>query len=234
MGPPRSSSRRATGWAAAPGRTAGTTPTSSSAAAGCTGISRTSGRRSRVPGSASSSARTRRSRAGSWATSAARGRSRSATRLRERGWDKFVDGVEEALPLPHDPLLSARQAGALRPADDRGARRRARPRRGGARRALGRARVACTRASGRRRRGCGASLARALGRQPRAHAADGRPHHLPRRDAEPRAGDLDEGAVRDAAWARRSPRSRRGPAASRCTRARARPSRPGRSWWRCR
>jgi pseudooxynicotine oxidase len=26
--------------------------------------------------------------------------------IAERGWDKFVDGVEEALPLPHDPLLA--------------------------------------------------------------------------------------------------------------------------------
>ncbi len=26
--------------------------------------------------------------------------------IAERGWDQFVDGVEEALPLPHDPLLS--------------------------------------------------------------------------------------------------------------------------------
>jgi monoamine oxidase len=27
--------------------------------------------------------------------------------IAERGWDRFVDGVEEALPLPHDPLFSA-------------------------------------------------------------------------------------------------------------------------------
>jgi hypothetical protein len=26
--------------------------------------------------------------------------------IAERGWDQFVDGVEEALPLPHDPLLA--------------------------------------------------------------------------------------------------------------------------------
>ncbi|HET6656374.1 MAG TPA: FAD-dependent oxidoreductase, partial [Gaiellaceae bacterium] len=27
--------------------------------------------------------------------------------IAERGWDRFVDGVLDALPLPHDPLLAA-------------------------------------------------------------------------------------------------------------------------------
>jgi monoamine oxidase len=31
--------------------------------------------------------------------------------IAERGWDKFVDGVLEALPLPHDPLLSGEKLG---------------------------------------------------------------------------------------------------------------------------
>ena len=96
----------------------------------------------------------------------------SATRSPSAGWDQFVDGVEDALPLPHDPLLAGDKLARFDRADDRGAHRRARPRRGGARRALGRARVARARASGRRGRGRGAPLARALGRQPRAHAAD--------------------------------------------------------------
>jgi monoamine oxidase len=29
--------------------------------------------------------------------------------IAERGWDQFVDGVEEALPLPHDPLLAGKK-----------------------------------------------------------------------------------------------------------------------------
>ena len=91
----------------APGRAGGTTRTSSSAAAGCTGTSPTSGPRSRAPGSRSRSARTSRSPA--WFVGEERRSGTIAERdaIAERGWDKFVDGVEEALPQPHDPLFAA-------------------------------------------------------------------------------------------------------------------------------
>ena len=43
--------------------------------------------------------------------------------IARRGWDRFVEGVREALPQPHAPLAALAELGALRPADDRRADR---------------------------------------------------------------------------------------------------------------
>ena len=87
----------------------GTTTTSSSAAAGCTGTSRTRGRRSLRAGLAVELGddaderwlvRRRRAPPGTIAERDA---------IAERGWDPFVDGVDEALPQPYDPLARCRR-----------------------------------------------------------------------------------------------------------------------------
>ena len=43
---------------------------------------------------------------GSWARCGARARLPERDAIADRGWTRFVDGVEEALPAPHDPLLA--------------------------------------------------------------------------------------------------------------------------------
>ena len=77
---------------------------SSTAAPGSTGTSRTRGRRSPAPGSRSSLSDD--AEVAGWYVDGDRRSGTIAERdaIARRGWDQFVDGVEEALPLPHDPL----------------------------------------------------------------------------------------------------------------------------------
>ena len=54
----------------------------------------------------SSSARTPVAPTGTSATSAATGTIEERDAIARRGWDRFVEGVREALPLPHAPLTA--------------------------------------------------------------------------------------------------------------------------------
>ena len=117
--------------------------------------------------------------------------------IAERGWNAFVQGVEDVLPLPHDPLARDRPPGPARRHVDHRADGRARADGRGARRARRRARVARERPArgvGRRQR---ASLARAVRLQPGAH-----PVHR-------RAGDARAGHGRAPRGDRRRSRVRR-------------------------
>ena len=80
--------------------------------------------------------------------------------IARRGWDRFVDGVREALPVPHDPTRAlARLPGSIArrsPSASTNSRSSSR----GARRADRRARVARPRPARRGGRGVGAALAR--------------------------------------------------------------------------
>ena len=118
---------------------------------------------------------------GTSATSGAAAASPSETPSPIAAGDRFVDGVEQSLPNPHDPLLAIDRAGRVRRAHDRRADRAARTGRRAARGAVGGARVAGARAARRRRRRQRAALARALGLQPGAHPVHRRPRHPRRR-----------------------------------------------------
>ena len=212
--------RRATGWAAARGRRPGTATTSSTAAAGCTGTSPTRGPRSSAP--ASSVERRRRARAYRLVRRrrAAHGHDRRARRDRGARLDAFVGGVEEVLPLPHDPLARDRRLARLDRHDDRRADGRARPRRGGARRARGRAGVARARPAGRGGRRQRASLARALRLQPGAHPVHRRAGDARRKAPAALLEAIAGGAAFETRLRRRSQRCAVAATASRCRPAR--------------
>ena len=139
--------------------------------------------------------------------------------IARRGWDRFVEGVREALPQPHAPLTALpelarfdRMSMAERLAeldlDGEDARRAGR-----------RARVGRPRAALRRRRRRDSALARAVWLRPRAHPVHRRPGD-DRRAARGRwSPPSPTPPCSTGGYRRRSRRSSRGRGARRCTRA---------------
>ena len=118
--------------------------------------------------------------------------------IADRGWTRFVDGVEEALPAPHDPLLALDRLARLTGSRSRSASASStsRPR---STTCCGRSSSRCRRAARGGGGGVGVALARAVGLQPAPRAVHRRPRHARRGHSRADRGDRRGCGLRRAA-----------------------------------